>query len=548
MDLKLLKKAIAKKAHNKRNLFKGAAKSYVSLFLVGTLVAVGTVSWLIAKDNVSIETPVMELKSANGIHDDQMQTRHTELTIPEFRLEEASSIDGRNIYFPVSTVNNVNDATAAVVATTKASESSDTLVNWTTTNSNMKAQTEAMRFREGNAGDKNKRYAYVDTTINAAGGTTKVWLKGYNIKLGSNEYKDEIEISYNASGKPTGQSFPNPYSCPIRIAIIDDSGHTPKVFDPAAKITEYANNTYAVMSVNSEGVPTTRLTSLKSFSEYYYGTNNPLFEIEPGHSINMTVVAWLEGTHPYARNFIGQTMTVSLEIETNVSAMEDIYLHDWTIGDTYNDYQGNVTQSNYIDAGNYTKVESGEVKCQGKWLASDGVDIAMSYYDQYANTYKTVMMTELDSTNITAADMQTQGINSSGKDAQGRTVYRAAIPKYVSTKISFYRLSKVSDDVYPGTVFNAWHTYGEKNAQGVITSSVNDHLSSTASGWIGSSGLNCALKIDRTITGAATNYQHYYALRGNGNGHVTHNNPNRYELWLGPGIGYWGTKSAPVFG
>ena len=542
MDLKLLQKAMSEKAKKKRKLFKGAAKSYVSLFIVTVLVVVGTTSWLIAKDTVNITTPVMEMKSTNGIHDDSMQTRNTEWVISEFRLEEASSIDGRNIYFPVSTPNNVNDgtdsnnqSTVANVVTTQATGSSDTLVNWTATNSNMKTQTESMTFREGNAGDKNVRYAYVDGVINAAGGTTRVWLKGYTIKLGSNEYKDEIKLTYNSSDKPISQVFPNPYSCPIRIAIIDDSGHTPKVFDPAARITEYANNTYAVKSINAEGVPTTQMTELKSFSEYYYGTNNPLFEVPPGHSLNVTVVAWLEGTHPYAKNFMGQTMTVELEIETNVTAMEEIYLHDWTVGDTYNDVTGNaVTQSNYIAAGNYSNGDT----CKCQWLASDGVDVAMSYYDEYADTYKTVMMTKLDSTNITAEDTANQGINSSGKDAEGRTVYRAAIPKYVKTKISFYRLSKTNDDVYPGTVFNAWHTYP----------GVNGHLSTTVSNWKGSNGLNCNLKENRTITNATTNYQHYYAIRGNANGFVAHNASNRYELWLAPSIGYWGTKQAPVFG
>ena len=539
MDFKLLKKAVSQKTKNMRKLFKGATKSYVSLFLVITLVVVGTSAWLIAKDSINITTPMMELQSSNGIHDDQMQTRHTELVIPSFRLEEASSVDGRNIYFPVSTTNNVNDATWNGVVTTTSSSSSDTLVNWGnkdtsgTTLYNMYTQTNNMRFREGNAGDKNVRYAYVDTTINAAGGTTKVWLKGYTVKLGTNEYKDQIAVSYDSTtGKLNKQSFPTPYSCPIRVAIIDDSGHTPKVFDPAARITEYANNTYAVKSVTADGVPTTQLTELKSFSEYYYGTDNPLFTIDPGKSVNMTVVAWLEGTHPFARNFMDKTMTITLEIETNVSQMESIYLHDWTVGDTYNDVYGDVTQSNYIAAANVN-----EDPVHGLWLASNGVDVAMSYYDQFADTNKTTIMTELNGSNTTAEERTAQGLNSSGKDAQGRTVYRAAIPKYVTTQISFYRLSKINDDVIPGTVFNAWHTY----------EGVNNHLSTTAAGWKGSSGLNSNLKENRTISGSSTNYVHYYAIRGNGNGNVLHNASDRYSKWLAPGIGYWGTRTAPVF-
>lgn len=520
MDPKLFLKAVSRKIHNKKKHFRGATKSYVSLFLVLMLLIVGTTAWLTKKDNIAINSPLMELKSSSGIHDDQLQTRQTELKIPEFRLEEASSIDGRNIYFPVSTVNNVNDAADALVDTTKASGSADTLVNWSTTNSNMKTQTEAMRFREGNAGDKNKRYAYVDTTINAAGGETKVWLKGYNVTLGSNEYKDEISITYNSSGKPTSQNFPNPYSCPIRIAIIEDSGKTPKVFDPAARLADDANNTYAVKYINGEGVPTTQMTQLDSFSSYYYGTDNPLFVIAPGKSVNMTVVAWLEGTHPFADSFKGQIMTVSLEIETNVNEMEQIYLHDWTIGD---EHESGVTESNYIEAG---KTWSGH-----SWLTGD-VDIAMSYYDTFAQVYKTEVMTECTGTNTTAAERAAQGLNANGKDVQGHTVYRAPIPKYVNTKISFYRLSKPSDDVYPGTVYNSWHTY----------EGVNGHMTSRAQSWrvLGN------LAENRKMKNSSTCYSHYYAIRGNGNSYVAHDDSDRYEKWLAPGVGYWGTSSAPV--
>ena len=134
------------------------------------------------------------------------------------------------------------------------------------------------------------------------------------------------------------------------------------------------------------------MTALDSFSSYYYGTDNPLFTIDPGKSVNMTVVAWLEGTHPYADAFKGEIMTVSLEIETNVNKMEQIYLHDWTVGDNYS---GTVTQSNYFDAAN----EEG-----GKWLTGD-VDIAMSYYDTYAKVYKTVMMTECTGANTQYKDI-----------------------------------------------------------------------------------------------------------------------------------------------
>ena len=74
MDFKLLLKAISVKAKNKRKRFKGAAKSYVSLFLVILLVVVSTTAWFASKDAINVTTPVMEMKSSAGIHDSQLHT------------------------------------------------------------------------------------------------------------------------------------------------------------------------------------------------------------------------------------------------------------------------------------------------------------------------------------------------------------------------------------------------------------------------------------------------------------------------------------------
>jgi len=520
MNFKLLKKAISQKSNTIRKRFKGVTKSYVSLFMVVTLVTVGTVAWFTSRDRIGITSPSMEFNTSSGIHDDQMQTLQTEIKIPNFKLEEASSIDGRNIYFPSTMWNNPSDTQSIDVAyRNTSSTSSDTdLIDWSTTNTRMQAQTNAMRFREANAGDKNIHYAWGDADINSAGGETKVWIKGYKIVIGDdvtneancNVYHDQIDITYT-NNKPTGQKFSTPYSCPVRVAIIDDSGHTPKVFDPSAKIHDYVDKTYAVYSITNDGVPSLRETAnLESFASYYYGTDNPLFTIPAGGHINMTVVAWLEGTHPNAKDFIGKQMSLALEVETNVSQMEEVFLHDWTIGDTYEDVNGSVTESNYISAGNFNSSD-GVVKCQ--WLSGD-VDIAMSYYDEFAQTYKTTVMTK------------------TSNDSKGRAVYKAAIPSYVTTKISFYRLSTYSDDVYPGTVYNAWHTY----------SGVSNDLNTKTRNW----QVLGTLSANRTIGSSSSCYNHYYAIRGNGNGSISHKQSDRYEKWLDPGIGYWGTASGPV--
>lgn len=44
-----------------------------------------------------------------------------------------------------------------------------------------------------------------------------------------------------------------------------------------------------------------------------------MFTIDAGKKINVTMVAWLEGTHPHAADYCGWELRVELEIETNVN-------------------------------------------------------------------------------------------------------------------------------------------------------------------------------------------------------------------------------------
>ena len=165
------------------------------------------------------------------------------------------------------------------------------------------------------------------------------------------------------------------------------------------------------------------------------------------------------------------------------------------------------------------------------WIEGNDSECIDDIRDGYVRMRMLFKLDDPDATQSPFGDYYNNGkLVDDTKNYKGYTVYKTAIPKYVDTKISFYRLSKHGDDVFDGTVYNAWHTYDGADS------------SVRYSGWkiLGS------LASTRHIGSTTTNYSHYYAIRGNGYGTVAHNDSNRYEQWLSPCIGYWGTETGPV--
>ena len=172
---------------------KKLAISYVSLFLVFTLVLVTTVAWFTVKDTASINSQAFSLESSAALRvNDGQEDLSNHLVVKGFKLEEASSVDGRNMFFP--------------------------------SEGNFKDSTSAMKFREGTAGDRNKTYVYKDFKLNADSDMTNVYIKGYNITIVSADGKTVLgkfdgstEIIRNDKGVPVDQKVYDP--CPLRLLL-----------------------------------------------------------------------------------------------------------------------------------------------------------------------------------------------------------------------------------------------------------------------------------------------------------------------------------------
>lgn len=462
------------------NNTKKVTTSYVALFLVLSIFAVSTFSWFTIRDTATIDSDTFSLESAAGMRVNKGEEIRNTITVKQAKLKEASSVDGRNMFFPVD--RGYGDKGQSV-------------------------DTSEMKFREGTVGDKNNGYIYSDFTLTGqTGGQVEVYVKSYKVQVHNrNTNKDEVydgatHITVDGNKKPsTYLAYQNP--CPIRIAFIRNSAEASTVIDPTAIIDNYADECQAVSSVNSLGSATTTKAKGRSFSDYYFGTGAPLFTLDGLKSQNITMVAWLEATGENCDAYEGQDVSITVELESNWKDMEYVTFVDKTKGDADDD-------------------ENTELR----WVGNAGCFLVMTYYDENFENPKSVVMSE------------------SKSDGKKPIEWIAYLPKDKITNISFMRYSKVKEkikldgtnDVEVGRIYNVWHTTAEVNTWIAANKSGNGEKAFNWSHEINKNGLQTYRTDDGTKNGNKENT--YYAVHGNGYGDT----PTVAEN-VAPCIGYWGT-------
>lgn len=329
----LIQNLLIKKTANLKVDKKKLFKSYVSLFLVFAVLVTATVSWFTQKDSATLDTSAIVMNSTSGMRVNSGEDLSGQVVLAtDVKLAEASSVDGRNMYFPAS-----------------ESFSNDTA---------------NMIFREGNAGDKNTNYYYKDFTLSSDSGDTDVYVKNFTVKVGNYEYSTNLQNDNTQTQE----------DCPIRIAFITDSSKAPIVIDPTEALDTYAKTYKAVANTTAEGTPSILDSKAHSFANYYFATNNPIFTINESEKLNVTMVAWLEGGVESSSNksicdkFKGLETSINIEFETNWDNMDIIKFVDQTVGD-----------------------KDDSVK---HWIDKDGCIVTMTYTDLKTGKQKTVAMTK----------------------------------------------------------------------------------------------------------------------------------------------------------
>lgn len=500
MNLKICIRALLIKAKQRKRFSRKFAKSYVSLFLVLMIAVTGVFAWFTKFDTATINSMQLELKSASSLRVNEGKQISNEIKFGPFTLDEASSVDGRNIYFPLS--------------------------------GSFSDNTNEMIFREGNYGDQNLHYVYQNFELTGTSDYTEVYIKSYRIRIAKEPdltaeqladdsnfdiYQDEITIlDTDNDGRPDKQVIPP--DCPVRLSFIqdsfmEDSSRDAAVIDPSASVKDYVENTDAVFLIDDEGSPTTKTTTLNAFSSYYFGPGNqPVFILRNmGVKTTVTMIIWLEGTAEDIKEYLGRKIFVDIDIESNFVDMEQIYFVDDTLAD---EGSGNT-----------------------HWISNDNPIIAVSYRDPFnTSRFKTVIMNK----------------------TSNQYEWTAQIPKTARSDISFYRLNSASDtSVRQGTIYNSWHTNNN------VRSQVNPNIDSswynsgsvdlqTTREYEDSNGKKKNSTVYKAIHGNGfgnlSDPDHSFT-DFNGNAVAVSSlttDEQKMKYWLSPCIGYWQTTSTPI--
>lgn len=461
------------------NNTKKVTTSYVALFLVLSIFAVSTFSWFTIRDTATIDSDPFTLDSAAGMRVNKGEEIRNTITVQNAKLKEASSVDGRNMFFPVD--RGYGDKGQSV-------------------------DTSEMKFREGTVGDKNNGYIYSDFTLTGqTGGKVEVYVKNYKVEVknkntGKNEvYDGATRITVDDKNRPSSYlAYQNP--CPIRIAFIRNSAEASTVIDPTAIIDNYADECQAVSSVNSLGSATTTQAKGRSFSDYYFGTGAPLFTLDGLKSQNITMVAWLEATGENCDAYVDQPVSITVELESNWKDMEYVTFVDNTVGDN-----GGPT----------------------KWVGNDECFLVMTYYDDNFQNPKSVVMSE----SKRDGNKPIEWIAYLPKDKKTNISFM----RYSKVKEKIV-LDPSKGEVKVGRIYNVWHTTADVNKWIEANNSGNGVNAYT---WSHQINEEHGLQTYRTEYGNKDEKieNTYYAVHGNGYGDT----PNVAEN-VAPCIGYWGTK------
>lgn len=287
-----IKKFFGKLVNRKKSrgsVFKHIMMSVVSLIVAFVMLTSMSFSWFSIKTS-ELEASSFSLDCGKGLRVNDSGTSQLSFSQEENYLIPASSVDGRNLYFPAD-------------------------------GSDFSNVTENMTFRSANVGDKNVNYIQIDFTLTAQQNHTALYI---------NDEKTSIKVKSQNEAE-----WSIPQAAALRSALWSSTAeqgvpNTPIVFNPTAGIARTA----AVEDVDrSTGafISSGRQVAYP-FSDYSFG-GNPVATLSKGVETRFSYIIWLEGTDPKCTDkILSKDIQINLAFTTSWDKTQTIRFEDKTDG------------------------------------------------------------------------------------------------------------------------------------------------------------------------------------------------------------------------
>ena len=241
-----------------------------------------------------MEATTFELDCGKGLRVNDTGTSQLSFSELDKNLIPASSVDGRNLYFP-------------------------------TDGSDFSSLTQNMTFRSSNAGDKNQNYIQIDFTLTAQQNHTALYIKKKKTSIRVAEKKSNPNESHHEEDWSVSQA------ASLRSALWSSTAengvpNTPIVFNPTqstlftAAVEDVDRSTGAFISSGRQVA--------HAFSEYSFG-GAPVATLSKGIETKFSYIIWLEGTDSKCTDKIkGKNIQINLAFTTSWDKTQAIRFED----------------------------------------------------------------------------------------------------------------------------------------------------------------------------------------------------------------------------
>ncbi len=271
-----------------KRTFRQFMMSIVSLVIAFTVLTSFSFSWFSIKtSNLDVNNFVLDC--GKGLRVNDTGTSQLSFSQVEKNLIPASSVDGRNIFFP-------------------------------TDGSDFSSNTATMTFRSANVGDKNENYIQIDFTLTAQQNHTALYI---------NEAKTSLQLRESGTNLEYSRAQAASLRSALWAATAEDGvPNTPIVFNSTdstvrtAAVEDADRSTGAFISSGRQVA--------HSFSEYSFG-GTPVATLSKGVETKFSYIIWLEGTDPKCTDHVAaKDIKVELAFTTSWDKTQTIRFRDDT--------------------------------------------------------------------------------------------------------------------------------------------------------------------------------------------------------------------------